>query len=60
MPNKNIHDISQSDVLLNENSTRNTYNNEATIVQGPTGDDDEIKITESVDNGDTMAISQQQ
>ena len=29
--------------MLNENPTRNTFNNEATIVQGPTDDDDEIK-----------------
>ena len=43
MPNKNVHDISQSDVLLNENPTGNTFNNEATVVQGPTGDNDEIK-----------------
>ena len=44
MPNKNIHDISQSDVLLNGNPTRNTFNNEATIEQGPMGDDDKIKF----------------
>ena len=43
MPDENIHDISQNDVLLNENPTRNTFNNEATIVQGPMGDDDEIE-----------------
>ena len=43
MPDENIHDISQSDVLLNENPTRNTFNNDATIVQGPMGDDDAIK-----------------
>ena len=35
--------VSQSDVSLNENPTRNTFNNEATVVQGPTGDNDEIK-----------------
>ena len=44
MPNKNIHDISQSDILLNENPTRSTFNNEATIVQGPMGDNDEIEL----------------
>ena len=44
MPNENIHNISQSDISLNENHTRNTYNNEATVVQGPTGDNDEIKL----------------
>ena len=43
MPDKNIHDVSQSDISLNENPTRSTFNNEATIVQGPTDDDDEIK-----------------
>ena len=44
MPDKNIHDISQSDISLKENPTRNTFNNEATIVQDPTGDDDEIEL----------------
>ena len=44
MPDKNIHDISQSDVLSNENPTRNTFNNKATIAQGPMGDDDEIEL----------------
>ena len=43
MPNENIHDVSQSDVLLNENPTRHSFNNEVTTVQGPTGDDNEIK-----------------
>ena len=43
MPDKNIHDTSQSDISLNENPRRNTFNNEATIVQGPMGDDDEIQ-----------------
>ena len=42
-PDKNIHNISQSDVLLNKNPTRNTFNNEGTIVQGAMGDDDKIK-----------------
>ena len=36
MPDKNIHNVSQSDVSLNEIL-------EATVVQGPTGDGDEIK-----------------
>ena len=44
MPDKNIHDISQSDVLSNENPTRNTFNNKATIAQAPMGDDDEIEL----------------
>ena len=43
MPDKNIHDVSQSDILLNENPTRNTFNNKATMVQGSKGDDDKIK-----------------
>ena len=43
MPDKNVHDISQSDISLNENPTRNTINNKATIVQGLMGDDDKIK-----------------
>ena len=43
MPDENVHNVSQSDILLNENHTRNTFNNEATVVQGPTGNDDEIK-----------------
>ena len=44
MPNENVHDVSQSDVSLNENPTGDTFNNEATVVQGPTGDDDEIEL----------------
>ena len=44
MPDENIHDVSQSDISLNENPTRNTFNNKATIVQGPTGDDDKIEL----------------
>ena len=39
MPDKNVHNISQGDILLNENPTRNTFNNKATVVQGQTGDD---------------------
>ena len=44
MPDENIHNVSQSDVSLNENPTGNIFNNEATVEQGPTGDDDEIKL----------------
>ena len=44
MPKENIHNISQSDISLNENPTRNTFNNKATVVQRPTGDDDEIEL----------------
>ena len=43
MPNENIHDVSQSDVSLNETPTGNTFNNEVTVVQGPTSDEDEIE-----------------
>ena len=41
--NENIHDVSQRDVLLNENTTRNSFNNEVTTVEVPTGDDNEIE-----------------
>ena len=43
MPDKNVHKGSQSDISLNEKPRRNTFNNKATVVQGPTGDDDGIK-----------------
>ena len=43
-PNKYVHDVSQSDTSLNENPTGNTFNNVATVVQGPTGDDDENEL----------------
>ena len=43
MPNEYVHDVSQSDVSLNENPTGNTFNNEVTVVQGPTGDNDKIE-----------------
>ena len=39
-PNKYAHGVSQSDISLNESPTGNTFNNVATVVQGPTGDDD--------------------
>ena len=42
-PNEYIHDVSQSDISLNENPTENTFDNVATVVQGPTGDDDKNK-----------------
>ena len=44
MPDENIHDVSQSDMLLNENPTGNSFNNKVTTVQGPMGDDDEIEL----------------
>ena len=47
MPDENVNNVSQSDILLNENPTRNTFNNKATIVQGPTGDNDEIELWKS-------------
>ena len=40
MANKNVHDVRQSDILSNDNPTGNTFNNVATVVQGPTDDDD--------------------
>ena len=43
MPDENIHNVSQSDILLNENATRNTFNNKVTTVQGLTGDDSKIE-----------------
>ena len=44
MPDKNVHDLSQSDVSLNDNYTGNAFNNEVTTVQGPMGDDKQIKL----------------
>ena len=44
MPDENIHDVSQSDILLNENATRNSFINNITSVQGPRGDDNKIKL----------------
>ena len=41
IPNKNVHDVSQSDASLNENHTGNSFNNTMTVAQGPTDDDDE-------------------
>ena len=43
-PNKTVHDVHQSDVSLNENTTRNSFSNELKTVQGPTGDDNKIKL----------------
>ena len=37
----NVHNVSQSDTLLNENPTGNSFNNLTTMVQGTTDDDDE-------------------
>ena len=44
MRDEYVHDESQSDISLNEKPTGNTFNNEATVVQGPTGDNDEIEL----------------
>ena len=41
IPNKNAHNVSQSDTSLNENHTENSFNNVTAVVQGPTDDDDE-------------------
>ena len=43
-PNENVHDDSQSDALLNENPTGNSFNNTMTVVQGPTDDDDKNEL----------------
>ena len=40
-PMKNVHNVSQSDTLLNENPTGNSFNNLTTMEQGTTDDDDE-------------------
>ena len=39
-PSEYVHDVSESDISLNENPTENTFNNVATVIQGPTGDED--------------------
>ena len=60
MPNEKIHNVSQSDVSLNENSTGNTFNNEVTTVQGLPGDDDKIESWKAwtmempLNNGDIL------
>ena len=43
MPEKNVHNVSQSHVSINENTTGNSFNNKVTTAQGPTGDDNEIE-----------------
>ena len=43
MPDKSVHDVSQSDVSLNENHTGNTFDNEVTTVQAPMGNDNKIE-----------------
>ena len=43
MPNKNVYDISQSDVSINENIAVNSFNNEVTTVQAPMGDSNKIE-----------------
>ena len=44
MPDKNVHDVSQSDISIDENATGNSFNNEVTTVQGKMGDDNEIEL----------------
>ena len=41
IPNKNAHNVSQSDTSLNENHTENSFKNVTMVAQGPTDDDDE-------------------
>ena len=43
-PNEKIYDVSQSDVSINENTTANSFNNGIATVQGPMGDNNEIKL----------------
>ena len=40
IPNENAHNVSQSDTLLNENHTENSFKNVTMMAQGPTDDDD--------------------
>ena len=42
-PNENVHNVSQSDTLLNEFPVGFSFNTVITVVQGPTDDDDENK-----------------
>ena len=44
IPDKNVYDVSQNDVSINENTAVNSFNNEATKVQGPMGDNNKIKL----------------
>ena len=44
MPDKNVYDVSQSDVSINENTTVNLFNDKGTTVQGPTDDNNEIEL----------------
>ena len=44
MPDENVYDVNQSDISINENTTVNSFNNEVKTVQGPTGDNNEIKL----------------
>ena len=43
-PEENVHDVSQSDISINENTTGNSFDNEVTTVQDPMGDDNEIEL----------------
>ena len=44
IPNKNVYNVSQSDVSIHENTTVNSFNDEGTTVQGPTDDNNEIEL----------------
>ena len=43
-PNENVYNVNQSDISINGNTTVNSFNNEVTTVQGPTGDNTKIKL----------------
>ena len=53
MPDKNVYDVSQSDVSINKHTAVNSLNNKVTTVQGPTDDENEIKSWKAC----TMEIS---
>ena len=63
MPDEHVHDVSQSNMPLNENPTGNTFNNEVMTVQGPMGDDDEIELQKAwtmemlMNNGDILTTT---
>ena len=44
MPDKTVHDVSQSDISIDENATGNSFNNEVTTLQGEMGDYNEIEL----------------
>ena len=44
MSDKNVYDVSKSDISINENTKANSFSNEATTIQGPMGDNNEIQL----------------